>query len=102
VETVIGAHPEVSEVCVYGVPAASGAPGESDLVAAIQPFEGKTVDPKSIYDMCKKDLEANYVPSYLQIIEELPKTLTEKPLARQLKEMFERGEGAIYKFEDYK
>lgn len=102
VETIIGQHPDVSEVCVYGVMAASGAPGESDLVAAIQALEGRTADPKSIYDKCKKDLEANYIPSYLQILEELPKTLTEKPLARRLKEMFERGEGTIYKFEDYK
>ena len=102
VETIIGKHPDVSEVCVYGIPAASGAPGESDLVAAISPFEGKTIDPKTLFDMCEKDLEANYIPSYLQVIVELPKTLTEKPLARELKEMFERGEGTIYKFEDYK
>ena len=102
VETIIGQHPDVSEVCVYGVPAASGAPGESDLVAAIEPFKGITIDPGSIYERCEKNLEANYIPSYLQIIEELPRTLTEKPLARQLKEMFEREEGTIYKFEDYK
>jgi crotonobetaine/carnitine-CoA ligase len=101
VETIIGQHPDVSEVCVYGIPAASGAPGESDLVAAIQPFEGKTVDPKSVYDKCRKDLEANFIPSFLQIVGEMPKTLTEKPLARQLREMFERGEGTIYKAGDY-
>ena len=101
VETVIGKHPDVSEVCIYGVSAASGAPGESDLIAAIEPFDNRTIDPKSIFEMCKKDLEANYVPSYLQIVDQLPKTLTEKPLARQLKDMFESGEGTIYKFEDY-
>jgi len=31
----------VSEVCVYGIPASSGAPGESDLVAAVAPLSGK-------------------------------------------------------------
>jgi len=41
VEMVIGKQPEVSEACVYGIAAASGAPGESDLVAAIEPFEGQ-------------------------------------------------------------
>jgi crotonobetaine/carnitine-CoA ligase len=102
VETVIGKHPDVSEVCVYGIPAASGAPGESDLVAAISPFENQSIDPRSVYDMCSKDLEANYIPSYLQVVDELPKTLTEKPLARELKDMFERGEGTIYRLEDYK
>ncbi len=30
-----------------------------------------------------------------------PRTLAEKPPARELKESFERGEGAIYRFEDY-
>jgi len=100
VETAIGKHPDVSEVCVYGIPAASGAPGESDLVAALSPFEGRTIDPRSVYDACRKDLEANYVPSYLQVIDELPRTLTEKPLARELREMFERGEGTIHRLED--
>ncbi|MBE0480723.1 MAG: AMP-binding protein [Dehalococcoidia bacterium] len=102
VETVIGKHPDVSEVCVYGIKAASGAPGESDIVAALEPFQGKTIDPASVYALCKKDLEANYIPSYLHIVDVLPKTLTEKPLARQLREMFERGEGKIFKYEDFK
>jgi len=32
VEKIIGEQESVSEVCVYGIPAASGAPGESDLL----------------------------------------------------------------------
>ena len=38
VEKVIAEHPAVSDVFVYGVPAASGAPGEKDVVAAIVPW----------------------------------------------------------------
>ncbi|NMB65683.1 MAG: ATP-dependent acyl-CoA ligase, partial [Spirochaetes bacterium] len=102
IETVIGKHPDVSEVSVYGVPAASGAPGESDLVAAIACFEGKSVDPKSFYEYLKKNLEANFIPSYLQIVPEIPKTITEKALTRVLKEDFLKGVGTIYKYEDYK
>lgn len=102
VETVIGRHPDVSEVCVYGVPAASGAPGESDLVAALAPFEGKAIDPKAIYEMCAKDLESNFIPSYLQVVDEIPKTVTEKALARVLKDAFLRGEGTIYKHADFR
>jgi carnitine-CoA ligase len=102
IETVIGQHPDVSEVCVYGIPAVSGAPGESDLVMALSPFTGKKVDPASIYAMCKEKLEANFIPSWLQLVHDIPKTLTEKPLARVLKEDFQKGEGDIHKFEDYK
>jgi crotonobetaine/carnitine-CoA ligase len=41
VDGIIAEHPDVSDVCVFGVKAASGAPGESDLVAAIVPVEGR-------------------------------------------------------------
>lgn len=102
VETVIGRHPDVSEVCVYGIPAASGAPGESDLVAALSPFDDRPIDPKSIYEMCRRDLEANFIPSYLQVVDEIPKTVTEKALARVLKEAFLKGEGSIYTYADFK
>jgi len=102
IETVIGKHEDVSEVCVYGIPAASGAPGESDLVATVSPLENHTIDPKSIFDQCKKELAANYVPSYLHVLGELPKTLTEKPLTRELKQLADKGVGKMYKFEDYK
>jgi len=102
VETVIGRHPDVSEVCVYGVPASSGAPGESDLVAAVSPLEGKSIDPSSVYAHCKQALEANFIPSFLQVVDDIPKTVTEKALARVLREAFEKGEGTIFRHEDYK
>jgi acyl-coenzyme A synthetase/AMP-(fatty) acid ligase len=35
-------------------------------------------------------------------VKEIPKTITEKALTRVLKEMFERKEGNIYKYEDFK
>ncbi len=102
VEKIIGEHEDVSEVCVYGVPAASGAPGESDLVAAVAPFEGKKIDPASIFAKCKKELEPNSIPSFLQVVGEIPKTISEKMLDRKLREAFLSGEGTIYKYEDFK
>ena len=39
VEKVIAEHAAVSDVFVYGIPAASGAPGEKDVVAAIVPVD---------------------------------------------------------------
>ena len=102
IERVIGDHPDVSEACVYGIPAASGAPGESDLVAAVQALEGKTIDPKSIFDKCKKNLESNFIPSYLQIVSVIPKTISEKALDRVLKEDFSADGDDVYPFKDFK
>jgi acyl-CoA synthetase (AMP-forming)/AMP-acid ligase II len=101
VEKVIGEHPDVSEVCVYGIPAASGAPGESDLVAAAAPFEGRTVDPASVFKTAVEGLERNSVPSYLQLVDEIPKSASEKHLDRVLKDQFSPDAGNVYKLEDY-
>jgi len=88
VEKVIGEHESVSEVCVYGIPASSGAPGESDLVAAVASLPGKSVDVDSLRSLCTSRLERNSVPSYFQIVDEIPKTITEKALDRVLREQF--------------
>jgi len=88
VEKIIGEDENVSEVCVYGIPAASGAPGESDLVAAVTPLAGKKIDVNALTRLCVKKLERNSVPSYFQLVDEIPKTITEKALDRVLKEQF--------------
>jgi crotonobetaine/carnitine-CoA ligase len=80
VEKVIAEHPDVSDVYVYGVPAASGAPGEKDVVAAIVPVAGASLDPAPVFEVCHKGLEANFVPSYLQVVDEIPRTPSEKPI----------------------
>lgn len=86
VEQVLAEHPGVNDVFVYGVPAASGAPGESDLVAAIE--ASPDFSPESAFDWCRKQLEPNFVPSYLQLVDEIPKTASEKPQERYLLEKF--------------
>jgi crotonobetaine/carnitine-CoA ligase len=86
VEKVIAEQPGVADVFVYGVPAASGAPGEKDVVAAIVPAPGARLDPAAIFAACRKGLESNFVPSYLQVVDEIPKTASEKPQERFLME----------------
>jgi len=102
VEAVIGMHPDVSDVCVYGIPASSGAPGESDLVAAVVPAEGRTPDIKGIFDICLAMLERNSVPSYIQVVEQIPKTASQKNLDRVLREEFNVASRDVYRFEDFK
>jgi crotonobetaine/carnitine-CoA ligase len=101
IERIIGEHPDISDVCVYGIPAASGAPGESDLVAAITPFAGKQIDPRSVFAKCKKELAVNFIPSWLQVVEEIPKTVSEKNLDRKLREDFTNNNGTIYRYDDF-
>ena len=88
VEKVIGEHPDVSEVCVYGIPSASGAPGEVDLVAAVAPFEDRALDLSSLAAHCAKYLERNSLPSFFQLVEAIPKTISEKALDRVLRDRF--------------
>ena len=102
VEKIIGEHPDVSEVTVFGIPAESGAPGESDLVAAVTLFNGNNPNPSNLFEHARKGLEANSVPSYLLFQEEIPKTISEKPQERFLKQKFEEHPEMVYKLEDYK
>jgi crotonobetaine/carnitine-CoA ligase len=89
VEKAVAEHPSVRDVFVYGVPAASGAPGEKDVVAAIVPAPGETVDAAAIFATCRRKLEANFVPSYLQVLDDIPKTASEKPQERILLDQFD-------------
>lgn len=102
VEKVIGEVREVSEVYLYGVPAASGAPGESDLIAAVAPGEGMTIDPKKIFAHCQKSLPANFVPSYVQVHSEIPKTPSERPKDHLLKTTFDPKAENVYSLEKLK
>jgi crotonobetaine/carnitine-CoA ligase len=88
VEKVVAEVPCVSDVFVYGVPAASGAPGEKDVVAAIVPVKGVPFDAAAVFRACRAGLEPNFVPSWLQVVDEIPKTASEKPQERFLLERF--------------
>lgn len=96
VERAIAEHPQISEVFVYGVEAASGAPGERDVVAAVVAFPGVQLDVASIYAKCRRDLEPNFVPSYIQVVDEIPKTISEKPQERFLAAAFSRTAANVH------
>jgi len=102
VEAVIADEPDISDVCVYGVPADSGAPGESDLVAAVVPMAGNSVDPAVLFQVCVNNLAGNAVPAYLQVVDEIPKSASEKNLDRFLKAEFTPDAENVYAFADYK
>jgi len=84
VEKAIAEIPSVTDVFVYGVEAASGSPGEQDVVAAIVASDGALFSAEDVFAACREALEANFVPSYLQLVSEIPKTASEKPQERFL------------------
>jgi crotonobetaine/carnitine-CoA ligase len=96
VEKTIAELPQVTDVFVYGVPAASGAPGEKDVVATIVLAEGADPDPALIFAACRKKLEPNFVPTYLQVVDEIPKTASEKPQERVLLQQFDPGAANVH------
>lgn len=96
VEKAIAEHPQVADVFVYGVPAGNGAPGEKDIVAAIVPVDRAAFDAASVYAHCRRALELNAVPSVLQVVHEIPKTASEKPQERILREWLAAGGPDLY------
>jgi crotonobetaine/carnitine-CoA ligase len=88
VARVLAEHPDVTDVYVYGIPAQSGAPGEQDMVAAVVPANPTRFNAASVFAACRGALAPNAIPSYLQVVAELPKTLSEKPQPRILREQF--------------
>ena len=96
VEKAIAENDSVSDVFVYGIPMADGAPGEKDVVAAVVPANGNSFDPAAVFADCRQKLEKNFIPSYLQVMQEIPKTASEKPQERFCLEHFEQHPESIF------
>lgn len=84
VEKAIAEDPQVTDVFVYGAPAPSGAPGERDIVAAVVPADAAVFDHRATFKLCRERLEQNCLPTFIQVVGEIPKTASEKPQERFL------------------
>ena len=49
-----------------------------------------------MYRHCKSQLEANVVPSYIQVLDAIPKTASEKPQDRFLIELLEKNRDCVF------
>jgi crotonobetaine/carnitine-CoA ligase len=90
VERAVARHPDVGDVFIYGIPAASGAPGEKDVVAAVVPSDPAKLNASELFVYLEENLEANAVPSYIQVLAAIPKTASEKPQARLCMELLDK------------
>lgn len=99
IEKVIAEVPDVDDVYVYGIPAANGVPGEKDVVAVVVPKDPdlSSLDVQNLYKTCRAKLEGNFVPSYIQVLQQIPKTASEKPQDRFLIEAMESNPGAVHR-----
>jgi crotonobetaine/carnitine-CoA ligase len=96
VEKVVAEHPQVDDVFVYGVDAASGVPGEKDVVVAVVAAKHQVLDAAELFRYCRAHLEANFVPGFIQVMEEIPKTASEKPQERFCLESFRANPGSVF------
>lgn len=98
IEKVIAQVPEVDDVYVYGIPAATCVPGEKDVVAAVVPKAGQSnaFDVQALFKQCRQSLEPNFVPSVIQVLDQIPKTASEKPQDRFLIEALQTQPSSVH------
>lgn len=95
IEAAIAAMPGVADVYVYGVPTTENAPGEKEVVAAVVPGEGWQ-HVSAIFEACARDLGTASSPSLVQLLDEIPKTASEKPQDRHLVSMLSACGGRTF------
>jgi len=84
VEDVIYQHPAVRETAVVGVP--DSYRGETvKAYVALKKGEENSIRPEDIISFCKERLAAYKYPREVEIVSEIPKTLTGKILRRKLR-----------------
>jgi crotonobetaine/carnitine-CoA ligase len=96
VEKTIAETPAVKDVFVYGVHTPANAPGEKEVIAAIVTRDAPSFDAREIFSACRRKLESNFVPSFLQVVDEIPKTASEKPQERFLLDRFDENGSNVF------
>lgn len=82
VEDVLYEHPAVREAAVIGVP--DEYRGET-VKAFVSLRPGATADPSELISFCKQRMAAYKYPRSVELVDELPKTVTGKILRRELR-----------------
>lgn len=97
VEKALSECDTVSDVYVYGLAVTEGmAPGEKNIIGAVVPADRNNFDVEAVFQACREKLDRNSVPDYIQVLEEIPKTASEKPQERFLIEAFEADPAGVH------
>jgi len=84
VEKVISSHPDVLECAAVGVPAEMGE-DEVKIYVVVKP--GRPLPPQELINYCKPRMAYFMIPRYVEFLDSLPKTTTEKVLKGNLKKL---------------
>ncbi len=97
VEKALSEIESISDVYVYGLAVSEGmAPGEKEVIGAVVPADRATFDANAVFRACREKLDRNSVPDFIQVLDEIPKTASEKPQERFLVETFKSNPGDVY------
>ena len=75
IESEVGAHADIKEVAVVGVPSEFG---EDEVLAVVVPVAGRTIDPGELLAFLSARMTRFMIPRYIRIVNELPRTPTQK------------------------
>jgi crotonobetaine/carnitine-CoA ligase len=82
VEAALQRHPDVAEAAVVGVPSSLS---EEDVKAFVVAAPGRTVDVAALHEFAVGQLARFKVPRYIEVVEELPHTATDRLAKHRLK-----------------
>lgn len=102
VEKALSESGATSDVYVYGLAVSEGlAPGEKEIIAAVVASDYQAPDVAGMFATCHEKLDRNSIPDFIQLLEEIPKTASEKPQERFLAEAFEAHPSNVYAAADH-
>ena len=76
------AYEAVREAAAYAVPSDVG---EDEVMVAVAPVEGQTIDPETLVRFLGEQMAHFMVPRYVRILDELPKTPSSKVMKHVLR-----------------
>lgn len=83
VESVLINHPGVLEVAAHAI---SSPLGEDDVKVVIRPVETATLKPEDILKYCEGRMAYHAIPRFVEFVDEIPKTPTQRPRYAELKD----------------
>ena len=83
VEQVVKLHPQVLDAAAFGVPSELS---EEDVMVAVVPRPEESIDPAELIEFCQPRMARHMVPRYIDVVDQLPLTPTEKIEKRRLQE----------------
>jgi len=73
----------VLDAAAFGVPSELS---EEDVMVAVVPRPGESIDPAELIEFCQPRMARHMVPRYIDVVDQLPRTPTEKIEKRRLQE----------------